>query len=55
MRGGIPGWYKIAPVFTSSLAAPLVAHLVYGFSMGVVYAELAAQTPPSEDAVGDAP
>ena len=37
------------------LAATLVAHLVYGFSMGAVYAELAAHAPPTDDAVGDFP
>ncbi|MDS0280672.1 DUF6789 family protein [Haloarcula onubensis] len=35
------------------LATTLVAHLVYGFSMGAVYAELAARPSPSDDAVGD--
>jgi len=37
------------------LAATLVAHLVYGFSMGAVYAELATRAPPTDDAVGDFP
>jgi len=35
------------------LAATLAAHLVYGFSMGAVYAELAAWTAPTDEAVGD--
>ncbi|MBX0288231.1 DUF6789 family protein [Haloarcula salinisoli] len=37
------------------LAATLVAHLVYGFSMGAVYAELATHTTASDDAVSDVP
>lgn len=37
------------------LAATLVAHLVYGFSMGAVYAELATYERATDAAAGDFP